>query len=353
MVGPYKTRVEVINGDMYYRRRHITTQQKPYTDRLPYNAVTQKLTKRQNMPWWNAGTNTHDLLGIPERNLSQAVLKARDSFRSKVGPAAMAAVNLAEYRSSMSMIGDRAAQLYRFTRYLRRFELIKAARELNISPNAVDRRRVEGLLKAKRFGNAWLEYHLGWSPLIDDIGNCVDLLQSPLPRKLVKAGASVGASEYYNDQFPKNPYGYYTNTVWKLKVQLIADISVTNPNLFRANRLGFTNPAVVAWELVPFSFVVDWFVPVGSFLSQFNDFVGMGLTQPATTFKLERLHTWKGFNGKPENPSEWRILEARAEKVIRNQGIDTTLTLRPRLPWSLSPTRAATAVSLLLQQLGR
>lgn len=32
--------------------------------------------------------------------------------------------------------------------------------------------------------------------------------------------------------------------------------------------LGFDNPARTIWELVPFSFVLDWFIPVGDFLEQ-------------------------------------------------------------------------------------
>jgi hypothetical protein len=34
--------------------------------------------------------------------------------------------------------------------------------------------------------------------------------------------------------------------------------------------LGFTNPLVVAWEVVPWSFVVDWFIPVGRYLEQLS-----------------------------------------------------------------------------------
>lgn len=31
-------------------------------------------------------------------------------------------------------------------------------------------------------------------------------------------------------------------------------------------QLGLLNPEIVAWELLPFSFVADWFIPIGSYL---------------------------------------------------------------------------------------
>lgn len=40
-------------------------------------------------------------------------------------------------------------------------------------------------------------------------------------------------------------------------------------------RLGFTNPASVAWELTPFSFVIDWFAPIGNWLMRFSAFDGL------------------------------------------------------------------------------
>lgn len=34
--------------------------------------------------------------------------------------------------------------------------------------------------------------------------------------------------------------------------------------------LGFNNPLRTIWELTPFSFVIDWFIPIGDFLEQFS-----------------------------------------------------------------------------------
>ena len=36
-----------------------------------------------------------------------------------------------------------------------------------------------------------------------------------------------------------------------------------------------SNPLLTAWELVPYSFVVDWFVPIGDFINQYASTDGL------------------------------------------------------------------------------
>jgi hypothetical protein len=35
-------------------------------------------------------------------------------------------------------------------------------------------------------------------------------------------------------------------------------------------QLGLLDPATVLWEIIPYSFVVDWFLPIGSYLDNLN-----------------------------------------------------------------------------------
>jgi hypothetical protein len=43
------------------------------------------------------------------------------------------------------------------------------------------------------------------------------------------------------------------------------------PNDFKVQDFTSLNPLAIAWELVPFSFVVDWFVGVGSYLDSWEN----------------------------------------------------------------------------------
>lgn len=56
--------------------------------------------------------------------------------------------------------------------------------------------------------------------------------------------------------------------------------------------LGFTNPAAVLWEATPFSFVVDWFLPIGDYLKTLDGSTLNGLLlckDFCTTVKVKRM----------------------------------------------------------------
>lgn len=71
-------------------------------------------------------------------------------------------------------------------------------------------------------------------------------------------------------------------------------VRVTNPNLLLFNQLGLVNPAYVLWDAVPFSFVADWFLPVGRYLQSYSDWVGLHLDDPMTTYH------WRGMETGPD-----------------------------------------------------
>lgn len=50
---------------------------------------------------------------------------------------------------------------------------------------------------------------------------------------------------------------------------------VSDPRAYEYSQLGLDDPAQWAWELVPFSFVLDWFVPVGTWLKTIKPIRGL------------------------------------------------------------------------------
>ena len=129
---------------------------------------------------------------------------------------------------------------------------------------------------------------------------------------------------------------------------------VSNPNLFLANQLGFVNAGVVAWDVVPFSFVLDWFVNVGQFLAAFTDFWGLTISNSQTSLLWIRETTkWQVNNTWPGHPpgTVYRTYRFKRASATRRVGAIPGPTLAIRAPWVLSPVRGLTSISLLLQQL--
>jgi hypothetical protein len=54
---------------------------------------------------------------------------------------------------------------------------------------------------------------------------------------------------------------------------------------------GIDNPALLAWELLPYSFVVDWFLPVGNYLQSLTDFAGFTFVDGWVSYKTEQWFT--------------------------------------------------------------
>jgi hypothetical protein len=254
-------------------------------------------------------------------------------------------VSLIERKQAINMITVRAMQLYQFARAVKRMDWIGAGKALHVVESA-RKPHPNWRAQVKTPANLWLEFHFGWEPLIKDIGTSADLLQTPFNVRNIRAKKK----ERYEIRVRSPNVNYYTTSyidrVYHYKLQ--ADVQVTNPNLYLLNRGGFTNPATVAWELVPFSFVVDWFVPVSAFLGQFTEYLGLTISNPSATLyshELCKYTTWPLVAGVYQQGQE--KVAITCDRRLSLPGV----TLVPRFPERLSATRAATAISLLLQTL--
>lgn len=135
-------------------------------------------------------------------------------------------------------------------------------------------------------------------------------------------------------------------------VRIGCQITVTNPNAFLANQMGMVNPVAIAWALVPFSFIVDWFVNVGNVLNGMTDFVGVSQSKAFIT-------RYTKFNGRSEtgsrlnspDPFTHELQEYTTSGGFTYRVVVDKLpgpSLRANVPSGLAITRGATAISLLV-----
>jgi hypothetical protein len=131
-----------------------------------------------------------------------------------------------------------------------------------------------------------------------------------------------------------------------------AKVHVVNPNVALLAAVGLVNPAAVAWALVPYSFVIDWFVDIGGLISQFDGLLGCAIESPYSSFYRRGHGTWSDVYTGP-NPLFSKYSNYQWDQGFR---LDRTLGLPPyhfvypNIP-RFSLQRAATAISLLIQHL--
>lgn len=119
--------------------------------------------------------------------------------------------------------------------------------------------------------DAWLSFRFGVLPLLGEIHTATTSLFEPLPVKRIEGRASGNASGKTITLADINWATFNVN----FHAKWAAEVVISNPNLFLAERSGLLNPASIAWEAVPFSFVIDWFLPIGPLIASTSDFAGV------------------------------------------------------------------------------
>lgn len=346
MLGPpnaYGYRPEWVNSSRTGYR-----QKKPYTLPLSFSLNhRQVLSASSTDPVDYESVSSMCPSYTDSESMDDAYNACYSAFVEKCRTTASWAVTFAERKQAVSMIEKRGLQLARFANDLRRFRFGSAASQLGLATN--DPRKVRMNLKrdSKALGNNWLEFWFGWSPLVNDIGASIQILQDPIPNIFVRTRKSRSRSwnEVYSDWLGSTDY--YGNSV-KSDVSMRAAVKCTNSDLLLANQMGFVNPLTIAWELVPFSFLVNWFVNVEEVISSMTDLVGLELVDPSYT----RYHAWtRSRTYRHVSGTYYRTARAKSVFVTRVVGTPPGPTLRFNPPERLSLTRAATAISLLLQRL--
>lgn len=249
-----------------------------------------------------------------------------------------------EGRETFEMVASRVTGLYRAYRALRKGDFRRFLRELSCEPKRKHRSVVR--TAGNEASGIWLEYWFGWSPTVQDIGSAaIALSVNPVIASVKERGT---ARFEIRDQrsWAAGISARKHSTAVRGLVRQGAEFRLTNENLFLAARLGLVNPLAIAWELVPFSFVVDWFTRFGSFLEGFTDLAGLEVVRPwSVTFaKIDTVgEYWMTYE-----PGNRCICQWRSFNLKRTTSLLRPIPVTPRLVnFGDSVTRAATAVSLL------
>lgn len=119
----------------------------------------------------------------------------------------------------------------------------------------------------------YIEYIYGLKPLVEDVYGVAELLKDLGIRDLLLKGEGHGSRN--EDSSSLTPWVHYSYTrvrrvsryaQAKASCMLWARLDPNHQGLRSLNQLGLLNPLSLAWNLVPWSFVVDWFTPIGPVL---------------------------------------------------------------------------------------
>lgn len=354
----------------YVRYRKWYRQKRPYNLPLPFISEGFKTVSGNNLedwygspgwsynPYWMyAGFKGISGLSPLDSLVEDVASAARENFNSKLRAKAEIGAALAEARSSIDMIAKRTGQIVRFARALRRRDFVGAGHALGM---VVYKKKKSYYAKGERknhqlnvrkgsrdFSSNFLEYWFGWAPLIADIGAAADILSDPfIGADLITAKAKDSGvyTNRVNTFYPWAPVYDSATHNYEAIVKCQAWVTVSNPNLSLAAQMGLTNPLSVAWEIVPFSFVIDYFANIGAYIESYDSLFGVNLAHTSmTVFKKDKCTA---------NQSWWdnRMSRNCVSEYYRVDRSNNLPEVKLRLKqFNLSLGRAASSIALLIQ----
>lgn len=209
---------------------------------------------------------------IPLMMRNEAVTKALNKLADQK-------INLGE---NLATSAQTARMLAGATKNLADF-LMTVYRDRSIRPYLLS--SFKSLLKTgvdRKLADKYLEYIYGWKPLMSDIYALSQLAKGHATRSLL---LSADGTSHQSGATKSSSYwgGSYNSTVFldpgiedaTVRCKLWAQIDPDWSGARSLNQLGLLNPASLIWELTPWSFVVDWLVPIGPVMSALSAPAGL------------------------------------------------------------------------------
>lgn len=288
--GTYKEGLRTPN---YIQRRTGTLPVNPYTiskQKMRCNAVE---IDDKVYPYRRGSLA---LLGTPQPEVSidaVAYERAYESFMGVLsGFDSSLGVTLAELPKTIDLVGSSAKRIAKALQSFRRRDITGAFNALGID-TVVNNSHKRDLIKSSKrsrktpkaiedfASNAWLETTYGWTPLLSEIDNAAKDLAKGWENHDSDIIARGTAKEKGSCKQPGRdswvPSGALSEQIadYDVRYGFTARFRVIDSNLRTLSSLGLINPLEVAWELVPYSFVVDWFLPIGSWINNLDATAGI------------------------------------------------------------------------------
>lgn len=197
-----------------------------------------------------------DAPDIPASKHNKALARLLDNIK---GHSFNLGVNVSQAKLSVDMVVGNLGKLGRSIVLLKRGDFRGAAQQLGSPPR-------ESRLTAKDISGRWLELQYGWMPLLSDTYEACKAFERVANGdqcyKVFRTGCNQTAETDYSGS-PTESCGQPIKRERRITCEMVEE-----PDASRS--LGLYDPASILWENIPYSFVVDWFVPIGTYLSNIN-----------------------------------------------------------------------------------
>ena len=275
-------------------------------------------------------------------------------------------VAFAERKQTARLLGDTAFSIAKSIRALRHGNVRRAMNELGISSRKHEPR-------GRNVPQKWLELQYGWKPALSDVYGACDALarRNADDWSVIAKGSRKTKRTFTYNVYPVfgGPNGSASNgyDACSVTAEVLVgamtriDAIPANTALQSFTSLGLTNPLLIGWELTPFSFVLDWFLPIGNWLDSLDAYLGFANAYTCTSVLVKTNWTDVGrsatqttgtYAGKSWIRNSYRGVKSDVS-LVRTVTYGVPIPRFPRFKDPRSLGHMANGLALLSQVFGR
>lgn len=253
---------------------------------------------------------------------------------------------LGEAHESVMMIGNTARTLVGVILDIKKGRFSSAARRLGS-------RGMSGTMSLRKtLAQNWLALQYGWMPLLNDVYAASEGISNILNKPHKKRFKAQYTIKALTDHQYGNQRTYFRQEAYRKKGYILELSEAQFPSV--PARLGLQDPEVVAWELLPFSFIADWFLPIGDYLSlraNVSRLNGKWITSDLRVSN-RHLNIWKSTDYDwPQTPwPEYRYKKVQFNRTISSSPPKVPLPKIRPLTESFSVKHCLSGLALLAQR---
>lgn len=245
------------------------------------------------------------------------------------------AENLATARQTVNLIAEDAGRVWKTLLNIKRGNFAGLPASL-------------GITRPRDLGRDLLKFRYGYKPLVEDLYSIYEDFRNKDPDSYTfSAYKAVHGNREYEDTFyiGSRKCSVKTKSKYRTNCKLFAHLS--SDWLSTGNQYGLINPAVLAWELVPWSFVLDWTLPVGNFLQAYSDTAGLDFIGGYTSVRMSGNKTAE-LSPPPFPSDSWNSATHSSRRFsFRRDALNGFPTPLPYVKSPFSTTHVENALALL------
>lgn len=223
-------------------------------------------------------------------------------------------------------------------------------------------KKVSALVRhGMKYPESWLEFQYGAKPLVQDIYGAYNVMKDVDSDKKPARASVKGFSKM--DPVIATSSPSFSNVLQPFNFQITwertgfafvrLDYELQNDLLVALQQIGLVNPALLAWNLLPYSFVLDWALPIGNYLQSWTATAGWRFIGGSIT-TVKRVRTL-GLSSTPRAQPGYTYISREVMGECSARTLDFTRVAltsspAPRLPSFKNPVslqHTANALSLL------